>query len=533
MHWRLRQAPDPVRIAQFFSLRSLSYIAFFFGVAQLFIGLSSDNKSLLNLSAQLLQHGNIYTYEYEVNPPLILLLYTPAAAAIHWLSAPPAFAMRLYALMLALVSYREIGRVLIASSLLPAWQTRMRAASLFVLFILPASLEVFGDREHLFFILSLPWLMQMLWGMRPTLRTMLPAAIGACIKHYNIVIPLLLMLFTRTLGQGFFARLKSPSVVLFCAVGVTYIALVWFCFAPYIQHIVPMVMTAYEGMHFPLEYRVMWFLFFAALMGLLFYTARPRTEDLRGFRLFATGCGICFLLNGGWSYTFYLLGVAMCITALRVLPIYSGVFPWRRIWRTRARWVMIAPSVALLLIWAGQSCTQLYKSIYDTAQTGYGTSYFALPPGYEKQLRDAAGKEFILLSDTLYGCIIADYAGEHTHVFDFDVLWPFPWLYHHPEDSRAPAIKQVVVDRIIRAMERHPDAAVLIDRSPYFRGFITWDVDLLEFFERDHPELTRAMEHYQVDTVIDRCAPPNGIAFCRIEVWKRTPAPVGKKNAQP
>jgi hypothetical protein len=140
---------------------------FFFALTTVFIyAVIIQNTMLLNgdvswdlLATRRLLAGGTYSHDFfDLNPPLILWLYSPVIALIKLLTCSTAFALKLYVFALSFLSLR------LCSSLLRPSFSGTSSALLFYSLLLVLSICYFilpgtelGERDQLLFVFSMPY----------------------------------------------------------------------------------------------------------------------------------------------------------------------------------------------------------------------------------------------------------------------------------------------------------------------------------------------------------------------------------------
>jgi hypothetical protein len=118
---------------------------------------NSDASWLMLATKRLLAGGN-YTHDFfEINPPMILYLYTPAALLVKITNLPTYIALRLFVFALAIVSLAFCARLM--REIFPNDKNILRSFVLIAITIIILWLPMteFGQREHLMIILTLPY----------------------------------------------------------------------------------------------------------------------------------------------------------------------------------------------------------------------------------------------------------------------------------------------------------------------------------------------------------------------------------------
>jgi hypothetical protein len=481
-----------------------------FAAAQLYIGLTNDTKLFMAMARHLLEDGGLYARWFEVNPPLIVLLYSLPTAMTLWLRVPAHLSLTGCTLLLALWSLFAQWNLIRASALQRQQRLLLIAAGAGMLIILPVNAAMFGDREHLLMILTLPWVLQMLLGQQPSWKLAAVAAVGFCLKPYNLVIPLLLLAAAgaRTWRQ----RIFSPSALAMAAVAAAYAAVIFVWFPGYVANVLPLVETAYPYTRAPLENKFLYPPFLILPTLLLLCAGLPRERYAAGVWWgWTMGMWFSFFGGGGWLYTYYLLLCPLLMAAVNALQTADG----QGTLRCLGRWAALAITGCMLLL----SLFSLMYNLQSTWLTGNSLFYTRLPPPMYRELREAAGERFILLSQDLWGVNLTDISdAPPLHVFGFESLWPLPWLVAHPGDPKHAAIMQPMAASLVAALALRPSPALLVDASPR-KDKLPDGFDILGYLHR-RPEIDSALQGYIRIKTVDYCTVDWNYA-CRFDVWMR------------
>lgn len=148
------------KFIQRYTFLSIFLIIFAFGcVVQSQLLLNVDVSWLVEASKRMLA-GGTYTKDYfENNPPWILYFYTPPVIVAKLLSANIIVAVRMYVFLLSVVSlqicYTQLQKIFSKQDVILANLFLIVLTILFLVF----PIFDFGQREHLLFILSMPYLL--------------------------------------------------------------------------------------------------------------------------------------------------------------------------------------------------------------------------------------------------------------------------------------------------------------------------------------------------------------------------------------
>jgi len=440
----------------------------------------------------------------------------PALAAVHF-HLPPDVMLYGYVALLCLISlcvaYRALSSE--AHEIKQFWM----AAAVTTLFVVPSLCFVFGDREHLVFVFTLPWIIEMLLWRRPRTLSILWALPGFFLKPYNLIFFAALQLLGGPKEQKLHERIFAPASFILGAAGVAYVACLYIFFPNYPTKLVPLMLTAY-----PYVYATL----FDKLrdggpitlvgMALVFECIADAKARRLWYGFLAAGF-IAYLCNAGWGYTLNLIFTPLWLLCF-ALWRQSDAGIMHRLPAGIAGWLTRLMMVLILLL----TCDSLAKDIYYTHKDGYAKNYTHLPPAFYKQLHTSAGQEFILLSTSLWATNLDVLGGTPHHVFAYDSLWPLPWLYSHPDDKRRGAVYSLVVPKLAEAITTYPQATLIVDTSPA-QYKMPNDTDLLAYFRKD-AEVNAALAPYRLVQTLEDCGDPlrdEDIinAECRYAIWRR------------
>jgi hypothetical protein len=469
-------------------------------------GFSNDTYTLLQDSVHMLTDGDLYTRWMEIDPPLILLLYAPVTALIlfcgHNAAAP--FLLYSYTGLLCLTSVLLTDYTLRLQGVFAATRRNWLAAGLITLCVMPPACGVFADREHMLFIFILPWAAQMLLGLKPFPFTALFAAVGFWIKPHNLI---LFAAFTLCCGPriSFRKRLLAPSVLIVISFGAAYLLLILHAFPGYFSRMAPLLLITYSFMQMPFILRLFNAIFYTVPIGcFLLFLPRHTRRAWYGFILAAFAA--C-LLNGGWPYTYYLMIAPLSLLAVSELGTPS---------EPNVKEASV-PLAALLLTGAliGASAQSLSEDIISTYETGYSSNFHALPSGLYADLREAADERFMLFSTALWNTNIASIIDKPQSLMGYNFLLPLPWLYSHPVDPRAPAIREDLYQSVLKGLQERP--VIILDESPINRN-MPLNVNLLDYFRQD-ARIREALKIYRRTQTFDRCNAALQLR-CRFSIWQ-------------
>jgi hypothetical protein len=310
---RLRHCLSQMPVAAFLLLWVILWT-----VAALSVHLSGfmnlDNASMLYASERLVAGEKPYVDFYEVNPPLILWIYAlPVLAAnIFAIDAIPAFFV--FVMMLALTSLSLAYREMQSQSFFDKKITRGVVFSGLAITVLGCSGLLYGQREHFFILLILPYFIQSLtlarereWGMRQMLIALM-AGIGFSIKPFFVLVwganELIGALAARRLRL-----LCRPTNIVIGLTGVTYIGFAYWLTPNYFSLIIPYLQLTYIGFNAPFAELFKAGMLLAVMYALpQFFVKTEGSARLVKHRLLAcmiAGIAILVMQTKGWVNHYY------------------------------------------------------------------------------------------------------------------------------------------------------------------------------------------------------------------------------------
>ena len=283
---------------------------------QLLCGDYGDKSLLLDCALRYLHGKKLYRDIFELQPPLILLLYALPVKLSGWFGVQDTVVLVLCGVLLIAVSLLLCFHLMRFSPLY-AKRRNGTIAWIAILLIALQNPAYFLDREHLFFVLCLPYILRFM----PSLA-MLPlpvflrygiglmAGIGFCIKpHFAVLFAGIQIIFM--ISQRSYALLFSKENRMIYGVTVVYGISIWQLTPDYLFTLLPMAMAAYSGHHKP--YAWLTYLPFSLLcLGIIFADFRLKYKSpYRSDIVYLLGLLPFVLLyvvaNNGWGYTWNLL----------------------------------------------------------------------------------------------------------------------------------------------------------------------------------------------------------------------------------
>lgn len=490
--------------------RTVPVIAIFYAVAGYlhlaYLQQNLDSAWLLVAVDRMLDGGDYLSDFVEVNPPWVLLVYSPAGLVARLTGAAPytplVLSIYLYvAVTLVLIRY-VTGRFCAADSVARTW---LPVAAAFFLLVYPA--YDFGQRDYLACVFALPWLV--LQGAVPW-RERLPgrlaaglaawAALGLFLKPPLLLLPMLLAVF-RAVRQRSFRPIFGPDMLTFGAMGLGYIVVVLIRFPDFLV-VARLLVDIYGAYDVPLKIvliKTAPFAAFAVVPAILAHFAAAGDDERRIVQVFTAAVAVAavsvVLQHKGWWYHRLPIpvfgGVAGVLTvAMAARWIESG----------RSRPAVLFPAFAFLAVGAVLFCAASLQGVMAAKRTQMVQSPLyarlaSLPPGAPVYAFSAdVGKAFPLVP--MAG---AAWASRFPH------LWPLAgYAWARDNDALSPGRRAEMAALVRRSVRedftRNRPVVVLVERGGAQQGFAR-PFDFIEFFLADEDFAAIWSRYVFVETV--------------------------------
>lgn len=279
---------------------------------------NSDVAWLVTASGRLWDGGSYAENFFENNPPWILYFYFPIQALMRIFSISLAWALDIYVLICIALSMGLLN--VIFRHALPSSIKKWRPFYLFLILIIESLITIcdFGQREHFYFILTLPFIMMMGWRIkggeidyRLSSCVALLASCGLLFKPYFYLLPATLFCYLVYL-RGF-REIKKSEWVWIALVPCCYLTYIVFHHPDYFHNVLPIAIRwCYLGKIVPYNklifndtslYCVVGIVFFS---GFLLWSKGREQQFLTPIvlSLFAN-YGVYFMQREDWIYHIY------------------------------------------------------------------------------------------------------------------------------------------------------------------------------------------------------------------------------------
>ncbi len=463
----------------------------------------------LSNADMLLRGGRLYEDIIESNPPLIVYWFVPPAlvASLLGVSAIPVFCayMTLHLVAAYLLCARWVEGLLADAS--PAGRRALKFATLWALWVFwPFESYFFGEREHIFLALTLPYLLgaaAQAMG-RPASRplrwvTALLAGLGFAFKPFFLAVWVLVELYGAA-ARGLRSLLRLENCVI-AGVQVLYAALVLLLHPDYLD-LVRKAAPAYA--RYGANWRVVLLspynvFVVVALAACLLAGFRRKYPHLRRVLLVAAAAALAaaFVQRKGWDYHFLpAVGFAIVLAGAVAVAVLDDhrIVEWRLPRRALA---MI--SLAGLLILAQAELRQSWRF-----RTHTGGSPLARLIRIARA--EAAGKPIAAFSTNVAPAFpVVNYSGARW-ALRFAHFWPLAGVYadapgadgkvaYHPLDDM-PEVEKWFFEGMIEDLRKTRPALVIVHRQEKIGVFGGRSFDYVEYFLRD-PRFAEFWRNYE------------------------------------
>jgi hypothetical protein len=471
-----------------------------FYVPWLFLNpINGDTGFFVYAGSLMLNGARLYRDIVEPNapPPYLFGAVCAALGRIVGLAPDPAFLLT-FTLLIAFVIHRT-NRIL--SRLFPDHLYTAPLLTVMVTYcLLPYVKDMFGEREHIFTCMILPWLFASssdaeFRSRKGQTLDGLMAGIGIAMKPYFIAVYCVVQLM-NLVSRRRRAQVWRLDNMLIAAVVAAFAVITITVFPSYV-FIVRMALAHHNVLKSIAQLCLNGTLFLLLTATILSWSSdsQPLLSEMRKL-LLAAGWSMAVVMmyqREGFGYHYYPIGV-MAILALAALFLDG----------TRA---------------AGSN-TQEYSAyavlaVVVSVGIAQGTQRREMPKSTAPLLRvvkrEARGKPVLVLSTSLWASSpLIQYSGASL-AWRFPILWTLAGLYPqkpapgnpHPYRSRQEmdVYERYLLDSLIQDVAIHPPQLIIVETGGQKEGFLNGDFDYLDYFLRE-PRFAQFFAKYEKVAVI-------------------------------
>jgi|GEM_PF-1003393 len=306
-------------------VKIFSFILFFIFWLSFAVNGFIEQEHLLLYAKILLSGKKLYLDLFSVQPPLIFWLYTiPVFIGSHMGIEPYQALVFLGCITVLGVIYISLRLIKLNPVFALDKSKQMNfCLLLFAVFVLLTNPMYFADRDHLFLILTFPYILRFMpsIGAAPiVLRIIigLLAAIGFCIKPHCFVVFAFIQLAVIWRQRSLRALFYQENIVIYLF-ALVYLGCI-FVFTPqYINTVLPMASATYDAANARIAnillFSCLLFQFLVIFVEFRLRYKSPYRQDIFYLSFVSIGLLIYALANNGWSYSWNPLNSVLLIIA--------------------------------------------------------------------------------------------------------------------------------------------------------------------------------------------------------------------------
>ena len=508
------------------AITSLAALLLMAAVYTQFKAVAVGDTMILIVNARMLLDGKrLYHDIFTVQPPLIACIYALPVGLARIAHFPDKAMVVVTGLSLVALSVFVCG--LVFRGRLEKPDILRHCLLLASVFITATSPAFFFDREHIFLLLTLPYLLRFMPGdsgsLSVPLRLLigLMAGIGFCIKPHCMIIFATIQLLILFRPRRIALWLSLENLLVY-GVAAIYIAAIYLFTPEYIRIILPMALETYSAA----SMRVNGLLYGAIALVLLaipfadfrWRATSPYRRDIYYLLALCPAFLLYALTNNGWGYTYSPLINWVLILTMWMWQEYrwlaqdaekNVVFAKTPRFGARA----CALSLAAVIVFSAISgfCAVTTRCTEGLRCSRMGNELIAAIDGH---------RSFGVISgDFDIWARLSDATGASWDT-RFNHLWMLPKFFVSREEftTQHRWIPEYVANALAEDLKNRRPEILFIENSDIF--YLTpVHVDLLEYFS-NFPEFNEALARYTYKGSVHSCSHPE-MMHCSFEVFKR------------
>ena len=460
--------------------------------------INHDVAWYLYATGQMLNGSELYKDIIEVNPPLTFFVTAIPVYLSRLFHLSPTTGYKIFIFLISFLSllYCNIFSKKIFRHSPPTLRYLFLFLITFIFTVLP--MHAFGQREHIFLILCMPYFLSVIvsvLGEKYTAKNSLMigffAAIGFLIKPFYLIIWLILEIFIildKKSIRALYHRYENLLIIIISFAYLTALTVFW---SRYIT-LTKISLQVYHAYNSPvtmiLSYRID--LFLLMLVSVLFLSLQKNHPSKKIFVLLliiaVSSFFIALFQKKGWSYHFYpYKAMILLFLTSNISHFISRIIKLDKTFR-------FGFNGFLLLVLTYFICFQIFIPIKNN---------LANPP-YDKQTtqrlidlvkKHAPNKYIFLFSTSVSPSFpLVNYTDTHW-ASRFNCLWFLPALYpdnyrpqRYHKKSEMNYIEQYIFTTTISDIQKNKPALIIVNTSPIKQGFKGRDFDFIRYFSQDN-----------------------------------------------
>lgn len=442
-----------------------------------------DNSWLLYASGEFLKGSKLYVNLAEVNPPLIIYIYSVPVALAELFSVQIRYIFYAYVIVLAAISSSFVYRLAADQAVLNRGFLLLLLA--IALLVLPR--ENFGQREHFMVIFALPYVFLLIrrgFGLScaPGLALFigLYCVLGIGLKHYFILIPAVIELYLLLRTRKFKSIFRPETLALGTGL-TTYVASIFLLTPEYITHIIPMALAVYSQ-GFAVPFSKVFFCIELIVLGLVTMVGALMLIEGKSLSspvvvLFLAGLAgfIAYLVQAkGWNYQAY--------PALAFLFVTSGLLV--AAWSRQNSWKITKAAAFTMAI-----LTLLMLPILSLMDYRYKNS--TIQPWHETFAQHQIVSSFYIMSSSLSPGFPLATISKLEWASRFPHLWLMPGIVRGAKrgkinpGSKLAETEKYQIDAMVEDLNKFRPQIVLVDARSKLTHFGGTSFDYIGYFSKD------------------------------------------------
>ncbi len=510
---------------------SLIFLMLCASVYTQFIAVGVGDTMISLVSARMLFMGKqLYRDVFTVQQPLIIWIYMLPVGLARLVHLPDKVLVVLIGLSVVASSVYTCNRVLAAHPCF-ADDDRNRSRHVLLLlsvFITAANPTVFFDREHIFLLLILPYLLRLMPSLANAkinikLRIVIGcmAGVGFCMKpHCAIVfVAIQLLCWMRTRRLSTFWTIENQFIYL---TAMLYAASIFLLTPDYIYTVLPMTLETYSAASMRIN-GLFYIAIALVLLGIAFAdfrwrAASPYRRDIYYLLALCPAFLLYALTNNGWGYTYNPL-----ISFILILTGWVGL---EYIWLKRDAEEKGMSGRPFLL--GARACALSLAAVMGFSSI---SGFYGVATACTEHLKcSRVGRELIAAVGDApsFGVISGDFdiwarlsdATQAHWDTRFNHLWMMPKFFISGPDftQRHRWVLEYVENALAVDMNIRKPEVIFVDNADIF--YLTpVHVDLIAYFSA-FPAFKEAWGHYRHVQSISTCSQPQKV-HCNFEVYRR------------
>ncbi len=485
---------------------SLFLAIILFIMVSLLLPLNSDIGWLYHATQQWLEGKTLYLNIYEINPPMIFFIMSPAVLFESVFNLNSILTIKLYFSAIILVPFLLFLKEI--KPIIPLWlyNNAVITSSFIIIFITPY--YDFSQRDHLSITFLLPYVIARYKEVTTKESNLnvtagIFAGLSICIKPYFIPLILLIeawaTLKTRTLkiSLTFVSSLLTATAFFFIII---------ILFPHYIDNIVPLAIQTYWAYGNPLSsFPIASYLAFNLLIyAAIFHLKNKKTKEFTLYlNLIASISLLSFIFQSHYNYQLVPFKIMTLLSATIVIPSYFQA-------NEKLSWINKAFFIAILGLLSTAVINNYINNKQHPLRIKVTTSQENIALTKIKKLTDAKSyidnrfhnqNIYVLSSNVWPSSFITHYTAANW-ISGFPTLWPLPALFTielDPKSSRkqkieAQQIKSKILSIIVSEINLNMPKAILVESSKslsYYPAGFTYH-SMID----NTPDLKAIFEHY-------------------------------------